>query len=279
MQAGPLQSYLDKWLAACPWQRQALVFVDGGRCPGHLALAAWEFELLACVFRIREPAVAIAKLHWWAQELEAAGSGSARHPLTEVLFDQPQAARLPADWWTAPVLAALEQLEQSTPPDFERQLAAMHPLYAALARLENGWWFGPEAAFDRAARLASCGQLLHQLGHLAEARDREVLPLPMQRLARHHLSRQDLAGDSAGLDLAIREQAGDLLRATEESLAQVQPLSVFRQLQAQVDRRLMLQLSKGGGHAAIAAAASRTPQWQHLWQAWRAARQWRAQAA
>lgn len=279
MQSGPLQSYLDKWLAACPWQRQALVFVDGGRYPGHLALAAWEFELLACVHRIREPAVAVAKLHWWAQELDAACSGAARHPLTEVLFDQPQAARLPADWWTAPVLAALEQLEQSTAADFEQQLAAVHPLSAALARLENGWWYGPEAAFERASGLAGCGQLLHQLGHLAEARDRESLPLPMQRLARHHLSRQDLAGDSAGWVLAVREQASDLLLATDEALALAQPLSVFRQLQAHVDRRLMRQLSKGAGHAAIAAAASRTPQWQNLWQAWRAARQWRAQAA
>ena len=40
------QGFIDKWLAVQPQQRVALVFVDGHRHPGHIALAALEQELL-----------------------------------------------------------------------------------------------------------------------------------------------------------------------------------------------------------------------------------------
>ena len=47
---GPLQSYVDKWLAVQPQQRVALAFVDPRRRPGHVALAAWEQELLGAAY-------------------------------------------------------------------------------------------------------------------------------------------------------------------------------------------------------------------------------------
>lgn len=278
MQAGPLQSYLDKWLAACPWQRQALVFVDAGRYPGHLALAALEFELLSCVHRIREPTVAAAKLHWWLDELSAAPETGGRHPLTELLFDQPQAARLPADYWTAPVLAALQQLEQPTPADFTAQLEAARMLHAPLARLETGWWFGLQADFGRAATLAACSQLLLQLGQLEDSREREQLPLPMQRLARHGLSRQALTRDTPARRLAVREQAGDLWQAGRQAGREDAPLSVFRSLQSSVETRLLSRLRKDGEIAVIVAASSMPPRLRTLHQAWQAARAWRRAA-
>ena len=45
----PLQGFIDKWLAAQPQQHVALMFVDGRRYPGHLALAAFEQEMLDAI--------------------------------------------------------------------------------------------------------------------------------------------------------------------------------------------------------------------------------------
>ncbi|PPJ40432.1 phytoene synthase, partial [Pseudoxanthomonas sp. KAs_5_3] len=53
-----LQGFIDKWLAVQPQQRIALVFVDGRRYPGHVALAALEQELLGAAYGIRQPQVA-----------------------------------------------------------------------------------------------------------------------------------------------------------------------------------------------------------------------------
>ncbi|MHC1479451.1 isoprenoid biosynthesis enzyme family protein [Frateuria aurantia] len=274
MEAGPLQSYLDKWLTAHPFQQQALVFVDGARYPGHLALAALEFELLSSAFRIQEVSVAAAKLHWWLQELDEAAQSGGRHPLTQVLFDQPGAARLPASWWTDPVVAALEQLDEGTAADFDAQWAASRRLHGAFARLENGWWYGPQSPFERAAILATGSHLLGQLGQLRQSRDRDGLPLPMSRLARHHLSRQDLGADSPALRQAVREQAEDIARRMDDAWPMAEPLSVFRQLQGQLDRQWLRRLRRVGAAAEMEAGAVAAPRLRSLWQAWRAARQW-----
>ncbi len=61
-----LQSYIHNFLAVQTQQRIALVFVDGRRYPGHVALAALEQELLGAAYGFKEPLVAGAKLKWWA---------------------------------------------------------------------------------------------------------------------------------------------------------------------------------------------------------------------
>ena len=109
-QSAVLQSFIDKWLAVQPQQRIALVFVDGQRYPGHVALAALEQELLGAAYGIREPQVASAKLGWWAEELAGAATSGGRHPLTQVLFDDERAHAIASELWLAPVLAAIAQL-------------------------------------------------------------------------------------------------------------------------------------------------------------------------
>ncbi|MDQ6646885.1 MAG: phytoene synthase, partial [Pseudomonadota bacterium] len=154
-QSAVLQGFIDKWLAVQPQQRVALVFVDGRQYPGHVALAALEQELLGAAYGIREPQVAAAKLNWWAEELTGAASSGGRHPLTQVLFDDERAHAMPTDRWVGPVLAAMAQLEQGTAADFAAQMDAASPLHGALAALETAWWYGAEASFARAARVAT----------------------------------------------------------------------------------------------------------------------------
>lgn len=276
---GALQSYLDKWLAVQPQQRIALAFVDPQRYPGHVALAAWEQELLAAAYGIREPQVASVKLNWWAEELSGAQGSGGRHPLSKLLFADERAARIPAERWLAPVLAAMAQLEEGTAADFPAQLAAAGQLHGALAALETAWWYGESASAEHAARVATLGHLLHALLRLEEDAERERLPLPMARLARHSLSRGQLRSASQARQDALREQLSDLRAAWLEAGRLAGPLSVFRDLES----RHGLRLATRAGKAAEPLQALRDGQARSgpgmAWQAWQAARAWQRSAA
>jgi phytoene synthase len=119
----PLQSYLDKWLAARPAQRVAMPYVRTPELAGHLALAALEHEWTDAAHGIREPQVAQAKLHWWAEELAGAAFSGGRHPLTQALFAAPRTGEIDLALWLAPLEAAMSQVEAATPADFAEQQA------------------------------------------------------------------------------------------------------------------------------------------------------------
>jgi phytoene synthase len=274
-----LQGFIDKWLAVQPQQRIALVFVDGRRYPGHVALAALEQELLGAAYGIREPQVAAAKLNWWAEELAGAPASGGRHPLTQVLFDDERAQAIASDRWLAPVLAAMAQLEQGTAADFSAQLDAAMPLHGALAALETAWWYGADASSARATRVAMLNHLLHALLRLEQDAERDRLPLPMARLARHGLIRAQLRSHSAARQQAIKAQLDDLLASWAESATLAGPLSVFRALESRHANKLAQRAARAGDSLAVLQAGqSRTGLATSL-QAWQAARAWRRQMA
>jgi len=270
-----LQSYIDKWLAVQPQQRIALAFVDQKTHPGHIALAALEQEMLSAAYGIREPQVAAAKLNWWAEELAGAAVSGGRHPLTQVLFDDERAHALPAELWMAPVLAAMAQLEEGTATDFQAQIDAASQLHGALAALETAWWFGEGASAERAKRVATLSHLLFSLLRLEEDAERDRLALPMTRLARHGLSRNELRAASAAREEAIRAQLSDLDNFWREAEHLPGPLSVFRGLESRHGRTMVARARR----AADPLAALRKGQGRQgpgvVWQAWRAARAWR----
>lgn len=273
-----LQSYIDKWLAVQPQQRIALAFVNPNTYPGHIALAALEQEWLAAAYGIREPHVAATKLNWWAEELSGAAASGGRHPLTQVLFDDDRAHALPSERWVAPVLAGMAQLEEGTAADFQAQVAAGSLLHGAIAELETAWWFGDGVPAVRATRVATLSHLLFSLLRLEEDAERDRLALPMARLARHGLSRNELRSASPARDEAIRAQLEDLHEAWREADRLPGPLSAFRGLESRHGRTLvararkaadpLAELRKGQGRQGPAVA----------WQAWQAARAWRKQA-
>lgn len=274
-----LQGFIDKWLAVQPQQRIALVFVDGRRYPGHVALAALEQELLGAAYGIREPQVAAAKLNWWAEELAGAAASGGRHPLTQVLFDDARAHVIGADAWLAPVLAAMAQLEQGTAADLPAQLHAAMPLHGALATLETAWWYGAEASPERAAQVATLNHLLHALLRLEQDAERDRLPLPMSRLARHGLSRAQLRAPGEARQQAIRAQLDDLLARWKESAALAGPLSVFRAVESRHGNQLARRaVHTGDALAELQAGQLRTGLATALY-AWQAARAWRRQVA
>jgi phytoene synthase len=273
-----LQSYIDKWLAVQPQQRIALAFVDQNNYPGHIALAALEQELLAAAYGIREPQVAASKLNWWAEELSGASASGGRHPLTQVLFDDDRAHALPGEQWVAPVLAAMAQLEEGTAADFPAQLAAGSLLHGAIASLETAWWFGEGAASERAARVATLSHLLFSLLRLEEDADRDRLALPMSRLARHGLSRNDLRSASPARNDAIRAQLDDLDAAWREAERLPGPLSAFRGLESRYGRALVARARKAADPLEVLRKGLGRQGPGVVWQAWQAARAWRRDA-
>jgi phytoene synthase len=272
---GPLQSYVDKWLAVQPRQRIALAFVDPARYPGHIALAALEQELLSAAYGIREPQVAAVKLNWWAEELSGASASGGRHPLTQVLFDDERAHAMSADHWLAPVLAAMAQLEEGTAADFQAQVNAAGQLHGALAALETRWWYGQAVPDERAARIATLSHLLFALLRLEEDAERDRLALPMARMARFGLSRGDLRKDTPAREQAIRAQLDDLAAAWREADRLPGPLSVFRGLESQAGSALVRRARKADDPLAALRAGQARSGLGTTWQAWRAARQWR----
>ena len=272
-----LQGFIDKWLAVQPQQRVALVFVDGRRYPGHVALAALEQEWLGAAYGIREPQVAAAKLNWWAEELAGAAASGGRHPLTQVLFDDERAHALAGDLWLAPVLAAMAQLEQGTAADFSAQLDAAMPLHGALAALETAWWYGADASPARAARVATLNHLLYALSRLEQDAERDRLPLPMARLARHGLSRAQLRAPSEARQQAVRAQLDDLLASWKESATLAGPLSVFRGLESRHASRLARHALRASDALATLQAGQPRSGLSTTLLAWQAARVWRRQ--
>lgn len=276
-QSAVLQGFIDKWLAVQPQQRIALAFVDGQRYPGHVALAALEQELLSAAYGIREPQVAAAKLGWWAEELAGAATSGGRHPLTQVLFDDERAHTIANELWLAPVLAAMAQLDQGTAADYPSQIDAAMPLHGALAALETAWWYGAEASPGRAAQVAVLNHLLYALLRLDKDTERDRLPLPMARLARHGLDRTQLGKPSTQRQQAIEGQLADLLGSWKASSASPGPLSVFRALESRHASRLARRAA-GSADALVTLQAdqSRT-RLSTAWQAWRAALAWQRQ--
>ncbi|WP_267223062.1 squalene/phytoene synthase family protein [Dyella silvae] len=279
MSDSALQSYIDKWLAVQPQQRIALAFVDQNNYPGHIALAALEQELLAAAYGIREPQVAAGKLNWWAEELSGAAASGGRHPLTQVLFDDDRAHVLPGEQWVAPVLAAMAQLEEGTAADFPAQLAASSLLHGAIASLETAWWFGEGTASERAARVATLSHLLFSLLRLEEDADRDRLALPMSRLARYGLSRNELRSASPARNDAIRAQLDDLDAAWREAERLPGPLSAFRGLESRYGRALVAQARKAANPLDVLRKGQGRQGPGVVWQAWQAARAWRRDAA
>ncbi len=269
-----LRTYVDKWLAARPAQHLALAFLGDRQRDVRLALAALEQELISAAYGIREPSVAATKLNWWGEELAGAPVSGGRHPLVKALFADADVRAVDPTLWVGPIMPALAQLDQATPADFATQLAMAERFHGALARLETRIWFGAGADAARAARMATLDHLLQATTLLQEHASAARLPLPMARLARHHLDRDGLGHAGAARRAALTEQLADLRTHWREAWTLPGPLSLFRGL----DARLGERAARRAGHAARPLARLREDHRRHqtglvaLRMAWSAAR-------
>lgn len=232
--------WLQAWRESHPQLEPAWAFLRADpRHEIYAAFAALEQEWLNAVYAIREPHVAAVKLQWWAEEMQLARAGAARHPLTRAVFADERARAIPPRFWDEAMQAAMLVLDPAPAADFPAQLAATRPLHGALARIETALWFGADANPERAQAVAAAQHGVELLRNLPDEIEHGRAPLPMALLARHGLSVAELASGSEARDAALRDQARALRQALAETDKMAGPLSLFRGLQARLDRRAL----------------------------------------
>ncbi|HEX5961038.1 MAG TPA: squalene/phytoene synthase family protein [Rhodanobacteraceae bacterium] len=273
MSASAFEDYLAQWREASPQRALAWLFLrhDERICFG--ALAALQHEWHKALRGVGEPQVAAAKLGWWREEMQHAVQGEARHPLTRGLFADARANAVPLAFWTAPVEAAIAELEAPPSADFAAQCDRAAPLATAGAELETRVWFGVGADSPRAARVMLFADLTCRLRALADEVQRGRSPLPMNLLARHGLTIEGLCGDGPARRAALHDQLVELERSLAAAAAMPGPLGLFRAVDLQHD----LAALRVAVRARDPLPALRGPAHgiRSVLKTWRAARTWR----
>ncbi len=277
-------SFERKWLAANPEQVMVAPFVAPAARLRVAAFGCLVHELSAAAYEIREPEVAAAKLAWWAQELEVAATGHARHPVSHALFDE-TAMAADRSLWPALAVGALKQVEAGACASLDELIERREPFSLAIADAESTLFLGGTANIDANAALWTLSSLVRALQHVAPRQERlpqeglsqevlsqERLPLPLDLLARHGLTRSDLATESATRDALIK----DYLSALRFEFAGAQGVASARTLAQRVrvrsDLALIARALKAPDAAVYMGSHPRSGRVRGLYDAWREAR-------
>lgn len=213
---GALSGFAAKWAASRPEFALALRFLKGPSRFARIAFACLAFELEHAAFAIADDTVAGAKLAWWAEEFMRLHGGSPQHPLTRELLEH-GAADVPVALWQETILAAMGQRDAEPASDgaglLRGYLALYRPLAAAEARCIGG------IDVEAAAYAASVSHAIHACAALDAPAHSNALALPLDLLARHGLSRLDLARPGAARDAALRDHLTHLSGFGRSALA------------------------------------------------------------
>ena len=201
----PLASFEAKWSEAYPEFGLARRFDRGADAEAHAVFACIVFEIEHAAFGIREAQPSAIKLQWWAEELTRAGKGEARHPLTQALGVRIAGERVPAARWHEAIMGALAQRDPDLAADGQVLLDQYAKLYAPFAKIESEL-FGTSTKDVLGA--LTLRRALRETASLTLALRDGKLPLPLDLLARHRLSRGDLANASPERTAALDEWFG-----------------------------------------------------------------------
>ncbi len=263
-------SFEGKWLAANPEQATVALFLAGDVRLRASAFGCLLHEFEQAAFGLREPHIAEVKIQWWRQELLAAGAGKPRHPVSAVLFADPQAEKTDEGNWTALADGALAVLHLDPASDLPSLLAGYMAMYAPAARIEAALFGAPSGEVEAAARLAAISHLLQALRHLPDAPER--LPLPLDTLARHEMTRGALSESGAKRDELVRDFLGRLTVALDETLGAAPRAPLGRRVRARLDLALMRDARRAGSPLRALLKQPGAARWKALWWSWREAR-------
>lgn len=271
----PLASYAEKWSAAHPELGMALRYEDEARRPVVLALAALGHELAQAAYGIRDAEPAIAKLHWWSEEMSRATRGEARHPLARALAADARFTAVPLADWHATIAGAFAQRDPEPAADLEALLAGHARLFRPLARIEARFSGVPDDEAEAIARAAAIGRALRDTAAMHDALRDGRLPVPLDRLARHRLARGDLARGSPEQSALLREWLADLAAA----LARLRLVAPLHAASASADRWRAESAARDARPLdRLRADLPRLPM-RAVWSAWSAARRQRREAS
>lgn len=203
MSADALASFEAKWSLAQPELPLALRFSLASIRPFISAFACLSNELAHSAFHIVEPEVATTKLNWWAEELTALSIGKPRHPLTEVLAGFESIRKIHANQWASVINGAFYQREAGPASSLDVLLASYHRFFAPIVEIETTLF--AKLSAEPLVQAAALSRALHETNRLSELLANDRLPLPLDRLARHQLSRADVLQPSERRTLALRE--------------------------------------------------------------------------
>ena len=210
-------SFETKWTTAHPEFGLALRFVDAAQRTPRSALACIGYEIEHATFRIAETQVATGKLQWWLEEFVELGAGRARHPLTQALAASAVVAQVPMQAWHALIAGALAQRESEPASTLEHVLDGYRALYRPLDQVAG--MLVADAGGEATVSARALSRAFRETIALPEVLARGQLVLPLDLLARHRLSRTDLAN-------ATRERAGALRDYLGSLAARMQALDV-----------------------------------------------------
>ena len=269
-QNGAFASFEEKWLAANPEQATVALFQTSDLRLRASAFGCLVHELEQAAFGLREAHVAEVKIQWWRQELVTAASGASRHPVSAVLFADPQAAKVDAVHWNELADGALTMLHVGAASDLKSLLSAYSALYAPVARIEAALFDAPAAQIAATATLWTISHLLLALRHLGDVPER--LPVPLDLLARHELTRAALAEPAPKRRELVRDFVGSLADAASIALADVPSALVARRVRARLDLALMKFAQRADDPLRALMVQPGDARWKALWWSWREAR-------
>jgi hypothetical protein len=247
-----LGHFVAKWLHEVPEMQFARLFCAPAERARFDAWGALLHALQSARFGVRDGTVAMAKTAWWAEELRALAAGAPRHPLG-------QALRGDAAPWLPMARALLPAAGEGDvlADDAEASLAQLAPLADATLAVESALFAATPGA--DAARALAVHWRLHALPHGLATE--EAAGLPMALLARHGLTRGQLAGALPAP--MLRDWAAALQAALP---ARLPGAALPAQARLRFDRLRLARLA-ARGDAFDAGTAPRL-----LWQGWRAGR-------
>jgi hypothetical protein len=232
-EAGASSHFVSKWLERNPEMHFARLFCAADARARFDAWGALLHEVGDARFALREPSVLAAKTAWWAEELRALGGGAPRHPLSRDLLG------IDAPW--LPLARALlgADAADGLPADREASLARLATLGEAVANVEAALFDASPAAGAAAARALAVHWRLHALPRGLAAEDAGGLPMAL--LARHGLTRADLADALPGALLR------DWATVLSEALPGEAPGAALpTQARLRFDRRRLARLAAAG---------------------------------
>lgn len=258
----------SKWIAALPEFGLALRFLDPDARVARSAFACIGFEIEHTASHIDEPEVAVRKLRWWLDELEGMAHGQSGHPLTQALVAHAPIDRVPTACWRRAIAAALSSLDAAPAADLEALLDGHRALYRPLAAVATHLFREGDA--DTIGEMHALRRVVRDAlaGHAGSAERR--LRWPLDVLARHRLSRADLAVASPAREAAARDLARTL--AGRFDALDRNALPVIDAVTAHAERWRCGKLAASRAPSLRAPAVFMHLPFSAAWQAWRAAR-------
>jgi len=262
-------SFEQEWLDAHPEYAIASVFL-----PPAARQAANAFgclvEALDAAAQLRDPQVAAAKVTWWQGELAAASRGRASHPVTRALFAQELAEAGEPDLWLALADATPQQAAARAGSTLADALAWHARFHRAAARIDAALQRRSDADIDCDATLWTISFLLGQLVRLGG--EDEHLPLPLDLLARHGLTRAQLSSASDRRSALLRDYLDALAGAMQRALAGPRAGGLYRRVRTRLDVALIVAARAAPDPLARIRDRPAPGRWTSLWAAWREAR-------